>query len=129
MKRELGIARCGLACCACSEEVRKTETGSCSGCDSGECGFAPMCKSRKCSMEKGIKGCYECDTPCEEGVLGKVKVKGFLAFIKKYGVDRFIDCLEKNEKAGVKYHKDGIVGDYDDCSSIDEVITILLSND
>ena len=31
MKRELGIARCGLACCLCSENV------ACAGCDSGEC--------------------------------------------------------------------------------------------
>lgn len=31
MKRELGIARCGLACCLCSENA------TCAGCDSGEC--------------------------------------------------------------------------------------------
>lgn len=29
MKRELGIARCGLACCLCSENI------SCHGCNSG----------------------------------------------------------------------------------------------
>lgn len=31
MKRELGIARCGLACCLCSENK------TCHGCNSGEC--------------------------------------------------------------------------------------------
>ena len=31
MKRELGIARCGLACCLCSENVK------CNGCGSSEC--------------------------------------------------------------------------------------------
>ena len=31
MKRELGIARCGLACCLCSENDK------CSGCNTGEC--------------------------------------------------------------------------------------------
>lgn len=31
MKRELGIARCGLACCLCSGN------NSYSGCNSGEC--------------------------------------------------------------------------------------------
>ena len=31
MKRELGIARCGLACCLCSENI------TCHGCNSGEC--------------------------------------------------------------------------------------------
>ncbi len=30
MKRELGIARCGLACCLCSENV------NCAGCNSGD---------------------------------------------------------------------------------------------
>ena len=31
MKRELGIARCGLACCLCGESEH------CAGCDSGDC--------------------------------------------------------------------------------------------
>lgn len=31
MKRDLGIARCGLACCLCSENDH------CSGCNSGDC--------------------------------------------------------------------------------------------
>lgn len=30
MKRKLGIARCGLACCLCSENI------TCNGCNSGE---------------------------------------------------------------------------------------------
>ncbi len=51
MKRELGIARCGLACCLCSENA--------------EC-----------------KGC------------------------KRDGL--------RNEEAGIIYHKEGIIGDYDD---------------
>ena len=31
MKRKLGIARCGLACCLCSENAK------CFGCNLGEC--------------------------------------------------------------------------------------------
>ena len=31
MKRESGIAQCGLACCLCSENI------TCNGCNSGEC--------------------------------------------------------------------------------------------
>ena len=31
MRRELGIARCGLACCLC------TENADCNGCDSNSC--------------------------------------------------------------------------------------------
>lgn len=48
MKRELGIARCGLACCLCSEN------STCSGCDSGECPDKDWCENRKCSIEKGL---------------------------------------------------------------------------
>ncbi len=31
MKEELGMARCGLACCLCSENTK------CTGCYSGDC--------------------------------------------------------------------------------------------
>lgn len=31
VKRELGIARCGLACCLCHENI------TCNGCNSDEC--------------------------------------------------------------------------------------------
>lgn len=46
MKRELGIARCGLACCLCSENI------SCQGCNSGQCPDREWCENRKCSIEK-----------------------------------------------------------------------------
>ena len=41
VKRELGIARCGLACCLCSENV------VCNGCNSGECPDKEWCENRK----------------------------------------------------------------------------------
>lgn len=46
MKRELGIARCGLACCLCSENEH------CSGCNSGGCPDKDWCENRKCSIKK-----------------------------------------------------------------------------
>ena len=46
MKRELGIARCGLACCLCSENV------TCNGCDSGICPDKEEWENRKCTMDK-----------------------------------------------------------------------------
>ena len=55
MKRELGIARCGLACCLCSEN------NHCSGCNSGECPDKDWCENRKCSAEKNCGHCYECE--------------------------------------------------------------------
>lgn len=128
MNRKLGIARCGLACCVCSEEVRCMGKEKCNGCESEKCAFAPTCVSLRCSKEKGLKGCYECDTLCEEGVLKKIKVKGFIEFIHRYGIDEFMNCLEKNEKSGIVYHRDGVVGDYDSCKSIEEVIAMLKNN-
>ncbi|MDO5110679.1 MAG: DUF3795 domain-containing protein [Clostridia bacterium] len=125
MNRELGIARCGLACCLCSDEIKRMGAEPCTGCESGKCAFAPQCKSYHCSKEKGLKGCYECDAICEEGVLGKAKVKGFIAFIQRYGLEAFMDRLEENEKKGVVYHRAGVVGDYDDCQNAQEVIAML----
>ncbi len=46
MKKGLGIARCGLACCLCSENEH------CGGCDSGNCLDTEWCENIKCSKEK-----------------------------------------------------------------------------
>ncbi len=48
MKRELGIARCGLACCLCSENDH------CLGCSSAKCPDKDWCENRKCSIEKTV---------------------------------------------------------------------------
>ncbi len=40
MRRELGIARCGLACCLCSENEH------CGGCDSGDCPDTGWCENQ-----------------------------------------------------------------------------------
>lgn len=45
MKRELGIARYGLACCLCSENVTYQ------GCHSNQCPGSTTCINRNCSME------------------------------------------------------------------------------
>ena len=41
MKRELGIARCGLACCLCTENV------DCNGCGSNGCPDNDSCENKK----------------------------------------------------------------------------------
>lgn len=77
MKRELGIARCGLACCLCSENV------SCQGCDSGQCPDKDWCENRKCSIEKGYFHCYSCcNEECRKGLLSKIKPYGFFCLLK-----------------------------------------------
>ena len=69
MKRELGIARCGLACCLCSENVL------CKGCrrdgfkELSWCKDAEWCEVRRCGIDKGIAGCYACEpASCRKGL-------------------------------------------------------------
>lgn len=94
MKRELGIARCGLACCLCSENEH------CSGCNSGNCPDKNWCENRKCSIQKGIAHCYGCQEDCHKGLLSKIKPYGFTAFAKRYGEEELLNCLERNENIG-----------------------------
>lgn len=119
MKRELGIARCGLACCLCSENR------ICTGCDSGECPDKNWCENRKCSISKNIKHCYECGKKCRKGLLTKIKPYTFTEFVKRYGEECLLDCLEKNEKMGVMYHREGINGDYDDFDDAETLIEFI----
>lgn len=120
MKRELGIARCGLACCLCSEN------DTCGGCDSSQCHDREWCMNRKCSMEKGLEGCWQCAEPCREGMQGKIKPYGFTEFIRRHGKARLLDILEANEKHGVVYHRQGIQGDYDAFEEAEALISFLL---
>lgn len=94
MKRELGIARCGLACCLCSENVT-------------------------------CAGCSECNESCRKGLLQKIKPYAFNLFIKRYGKDALLDCLEQNEKKGVVYHRSGVNGDYDDFTDVEKLIAFI----
>ena len=112
MKRELGIARCGLACCLC------TENADCNGCGSNGCPDNDVCENKKCSIEKELTHCYKCEENCKQGLLGKIKPYTFTLFAKKYGEEKLLDCLERNEKNGVVYHRDGINGDYDDFDDV-----------
>lgn len=119
MKRELGIARCGLACCLC------TENDACGGCDSGGCPDQDRCENRKCSLEKQVSHCFECAEDCRKGLLSKIKPYGFTVFAKQYGLDELLDCLERNEKKGVVYHREGVWGDYDDFDEVEDLIHFL----
>lgn len=121
MKRELGIARCGLACCLCSENVH------CRGCDAGDCGGDAECENKRCSLEKGFAHCYECPEECKKGLLQKIKPYGFNEFVKRYGEEKLLDCLERNEQAGVVYHRQGVNGDYDDFEDVEELIRFILT--
>lgn len=117
MKRELGIARCGLACCLCAENAR------CAGCDA--CADRWDCENRRCALEKGVSHCYECAEGCRKGLLGKIKPCAFTQFARRYGEEALLDCLERNERHGVVYHREGFVGDYDDFDDVEALIRFI----
>ena len=119
MKRELGIARCGLACCLCNENEH------CNGCNSEDCPDKEWCVNRKCSINNGLRHCYECKSKCRKGLLSKIKPYGFTLFIRRYGEKELLDCLERNENAGIVYHREGINGDYDVFKDVEELIQFI----
>ncbi len=127
MKRELGIARCGLACCLCSENVK------CKGCkqdgflDLSWCENADFCENRKCCIEKDVPACWMCDdTDCRKGLFAtKIKALGFTEYARRYGIEDLLDRLEANEKAGIVYHREGIMGDYDEFDDVEALIEFI----
>ena len=124
VKRELGIARCGLACCLCSENVQ------CRGCkrdgflELSWCKDAEWCENRKCVIAKGLRGCWECKpADCRKGLFAeKIKARAFAEFARRYGIEHLLDCLARNEHAGIIYHREGIMGDYDDFDDLEKLI-------
>jgi hypothetical protein len=129
VRRELGIARCGLACCLCSENV------TCRGCkqdgflDLSWCKDAAWCEIRSCVIEKGLSGCHECHpADCRKGLHAeKVKARAFAEFARRHGLEELLDCLERNERNGVVYHRVEIMGDYDDLDDLEELIAFIKS--
>ena len=127
MKEELGLARCGLACCLCLENDK------CKGChkdgflELSWCKDANWCENRKCSISKNIKGCYECDdSNCRKGLFkDKIKPLAFCEFVRRYGEEELIKYLKINEERGIVYHRTGITGDYDEFDDIEKLIDFI----
>ncbi len=44
---------------------------------------------------------------------------------KRYGIESLLGCLEENEKKGILYHREGIVGDYDDFDDVEKLIIFI----
>lgn len=124
MNRKLGIARCGLACCLCSE------ADVCSGCRDGGCLGADGCENRRCSMERNLEGCWACGEleGCRKGLLAKVKPRGFSLFARHFGVRMLLDRLDRKERVGVVYHRTGVEGDYDEFDHVEGLISFLLDD-
>ena len=80
---------------------------------------------RACSAARGLSHCYECAEPCRKGILSKIKPRAFTVFARRFGEGHLLDCLERNEAAGIVYHREGIVGDYDDLDDLEELIAFI----
>jgi len=91
------------------------------------CKDAEWCEVRRCGIDKGIAGCYECEpAACLKGLYAdKIKARAFAEFARRYGVEELLACLERNEKAGVVYHREGIMGDYDEFDDLEELIRFI----
>lgn len=55
----------------------------------------------------------------------KIKARAFAEFARRYGIETLLDCLERNEQAGIVYHRDGIIGDYDEFDDLEELIDFI----
>jgi hypothetical protein len=56
-----GAAYCGLVCAVCAHA-----RAGCRGCREG--GGDEVCHQRRCCVERGLAGCWECeDFPCDKG--------------------------------------------------------------
>ncbi len=119
MKRELGIASCGLACCLCSENT------VCKGCQVEAHEGPERCENRDCCAEKGLSHCSACEADCRKGLLAKIKPYAFTQFVKRYGEAQLLDCLAANEQKGVVYHREGIFGDYDAFDDVEALIEFI----
>ena len=118
MKRELGIAKCGLACCLCVENEH------CSGCDS--CLDREACENWACCAGRGVGSCAACpEESCRKGLLGKLRPYAFTVFVRRHGVERLLDCLEENERRGIVYHREGLTGDYDGFENLEAILSFI----
>ena len=82
-------------------------------------------------MERGLEGCWACREldSCRKGLLAKSKPRGFSLVVRRYGMQSLLDCLARNEQAGVVYHRTGVVGDYDGFDNEEALIAFLLTPD
>ena len=106
---------------------------TCKGCkqdgflDLSWCRDAEFCDNRKCCIAKGVDGCWACgDSACRKGLFAeKIKPLAFTEYVRRYGTEALLDRLEANEKAGIVYHRQGIMGDYDDFDDLEKLIEFI----
>ena len=80
MRKDLGVAYCGLVCAFCSENAQ------CVGCKDGGCLDKENCKNYQCCTRKGIHSCADCEEfPCQDSILRKPRIQAFCRYAKQHG--------------------------------------------
>lgn len=119
------IGYCGLICSLC--HLAK----DCSGCKSknNSCGkylSESGCYQYNCCKERNLDGCWECeDFSCGKDMFSEshdLRLRAFVHFIKKEGIEKLAICIIENEKRGIKY---GYQKDYDGLQTEEDVIKLL----
>lgn len=122
------IGRCGKICTFCKDSA------FCRGCTSNNAACARHgkregCFQYRCSKQKGIQGCWECDdAPCEMDVFSKennIRNRAFIRFAKYEGVEELGKCVFHNMIHGILY---GEGKDYDHFKTEEEVVRLLTSH-
>ena len=115
------VACCGLICAL--DSCYK----NCDGCRSGKgCGDS-QCFQKECCKKRNIDGCWQCsDFPCENGYFSdnntsKGQFVGCVQFIRKEGIEKYVERVIRNSSQGIKY---GLKGDYAN-KTIEEVLKML----
>ena len=76
-------------------------------------------------MQEDLEAIRKCPKADLHGLLSEIKPYGFTQFIKRFEEDELIDCLERKEKNGIIYHREGVSGDYDDFADAEELIEFI----
>lgn len=128
------VAPCGLICGLCLN-FQNTK-GGCKGCKQSEKEEAAFlcdynCTQRRCWKKNGNEGCWECETPCNQGIGAGTKqtarMKAFLQCAREEGAEKLAEYVLANEARGIRYHREGAdyAGDYDNCGDSEEVLRLL----
>ena len=55
----------------------------------------------------------------------RIRLRAFIRCMKEDGADTVLGYIKDNQKKGILYHRNGFLGDYDECRSEQEVIDLL----
>ncbi len=103
----------------CYDTISRT----CKGCQNQD----EPCPIRLCCKSRNIRGCWECDIfPCCECEFRSLRIRAFLRCAKEDGPEALAGYLLRNVQNDVHYHHGRTyVGDYDVCTTEEQVLFLL----